>query len=54
MSENGLEKLREMQRQIEFDAAGTLSRAELQRLRQYWGDLASIIQAEVDNGPASE
>jgi hypothetical protein len=35
-----------MQRQIEFDAAGTLSRAELQRLRQYWGDIQKVLDTD--------
>lgn len=50
MSDDSLNRLREMQRQIEFDAAGALSRSELQRLRQYWGDLQTVL----DNEPASE
>lgn len=50
MTSESLDRLREMQRQIEFDAAGTLSRAELVRLRQYWGDIQTVL----DNEPASE
>lgn len=46
MSDDSLNRLREMQRQIEFDAQGTLSRAELQRLRQYWGDLQAVLDDE--------
>ncbi len=50
MSDDNLNRLREMQRQIEFDAQGTLSRAELQRLRQYWGDLQTVL----DNEPRTD
>lgn len=46
MTSDNLERLREMQRQIEFDAAGALSRAELQRLRQYWGDIQQVLDNE--------
>ena len=44
MSEHSLERLEQMRRQIIFDAQGALSRAELQRLRQYYGDLTQIIE----------
>lgn len=46
MTSENLERLREMQRQIEFDAQGALSRAELQRLRQYWGDIQAVLDHE--------
>lgn len=52
MSESARERLREMQRQIEFDAGGALSRAELQRLRAYWGDIETVLR--LDTEPASE
>lgn len=50
MSDDNVAKLREMQRQIEFDATGALSRAELQRLRQYWGDIQQVL----DNEPRTD
>lgn len=50
MTSDGIERLRTMQRQIEFDATASLSRAELQRLRQYWGDIQTVI----DNEPPTE
>lgn len=50
MSDDSLNRLREMQKQIEFDATGALSRQELQRLRQYWGDIQQVLDSE----PASE
>jgi hypothetical protein len=50
MTSENLDRLREMQRQIEFDAQGALSRAELQRLRQYWGDIQQVL----DNEPPTE
>lgn len=50
MSESSLDRLRTMQKQLEFDATGALSRAELQRLRQLWGDIQQIL----DNEPPTE
>lgn len=50
MSEHNLDRVREMQKQIEFDAQGALSRAELQRLRAYWGDLQQILDSETATG----
>lgn len=50
MTSENLDRLREMQKQIEFDATGALSRAELQRLRQYWGDLQKVL----DNEPRTD
>ena len=50
MTSESLNRLREMQRQIEFDAQGALSRAEMQRLRQYWGDIQQVL----DNEPPTE
>lgn len=52
MSEAARERLQEMKRQIEFDAQGALSRAELQRLRQYWGDIDTVLR--LDNEPPTE
>jgi hypothetical protein len=46
MSDDATAKLREMQKQIEFDAQATLSRAELQRLRQYWGDIQTVLDTD--------
>lgn len=46
MSDDNLNRLRTMQKQIEFDAGGALSRAELQRLRQYWGDIQQVLDSE--------
>lgn len=46
MTSENLDRLRTMRAQIEWDAQGALSRAELQRLRQLWGDLSVIIADE--------
>jgi hypothetical protein len=50
MSDTARELLTEMQRQIEFDASGALSRAELQRLRAYWGDIQKVLDTDEANG----
>jgi len=46
MTSEARELLQEMQRQIEFDAQGALARAELQRLRQYWGDIQKVLDTD--------
>jgi len=48
MTSEAREKLEQMRDQIVFDAQGALSRAELQRLRQYWGDITQILQLDTD------
>lgn len=46
MSEQSIERLKEMQRQIEQDAARVTTRDDLIRLRMYWGDLQTVIDNE--------
>jgi len=43
MSEEITVRLQNLQRQIEFDAEEALNRNELNRLREYWGDIQSIL-----------
>ena len=43
MTSDSLARLEQMRNQIVFDSQGALSRAELQRLRQYWGDITQIL-----------
>ncbi len=48
MSDNGKEGLRKLQEQLVVDSAEALNRNELNRLRQYWGDIQRILDAEVN------
>lgn len=48
MSDSSLDKLREMQAQIERSAASASTRAELMNLRSLWGNLAQVIKSEED------
>ena len=49
MSDSSLDKLREMQAQIERSAASASTRAELMNLRSLWGNLAQVIKSEEDD-----
>lgn len=46
MSSENIERLKEMQRKIEEDAARVTTRDDLIRLRMYWGDLQTVIDSE--------
>jgi len=46
MTTESINRLREMQRQIERDAARVTTRDDLIRLRMYWGDIQKVIDNE--------
>ena len=48
MTSESVERLKEMQRKIEEDAQKVTTRDDLIRLRMYWGDLQTVIDAETE------
>lgn len=54
MSEAGVDAIREIQRQITQDATQTLNRAELMRMRAYWGQLQTVLDNEREPGHTRE
>ena len=48
MTSENVERLKEMQKRIEQDAARVTTRDDLIRLRMYWGDLQTVIDAETE------
>jgi hypothetical protein len=46
MTSESLDRLREMQRKIEADAARVTTRDDLIRLRMYWGDIQTVLDNE--------
>lgn len=52
MTSEAVQRLREMQRRIEEDAARVTTRDDLIRLRMYWNDIQTAI--ELDNTASGE
>jgi len=48
MSDDGVEALRKLQEQLATDAARVTTKADLLRLRMYWGDLQKVIDNEAN------
>ncbi len=48
MSDDGVNRLRELQAQLAADAARVTTKADLLRLRMYWGDLQQVIDNETN------
>lgn len=53
MSDTSLNRLREMQQQIERSAASATTRAELINLRALWGSVQQVLDAETASGVES-
>ncbi|URP22086.1 hypothetical protein SEA_BIG4_328 [Microbacterium phage Big4] len=54
MSDSSLDKLREMQAQIERSAASASSRAELMNLRALWGSVQQVLDNEANRPVQSD
>ena len=52
MTQSSLDRLRQMQTEIERAAANATTRAELMNLRSLWGNLAQVIKSEEDSSEA--
>ena len=54
MSDSSLDKLREMQAQIERSAASASTRAELMNLRSLWGSVQQVLDSEANRPVESD
>lgn len=54
MSDSSLDKLREMQAQIERSAASASTRAELMNLRSLWGSVQQVLDNEANRPVESD
>ena len=54
MSDSSLDKLREMQAQIERSAASASTRAELMNLRSLWGSVQQVLDNEANRPVVSD
>ena len=54
MGDSSLDKLREMQAQIERSAASASTRAELMNLRSLWGSVQQVLDNEANRPVESD
>lgn len=54
MTSENLDRLRQMQQQIERSAATATTRAELMNLRALWGNLQVVLDSEANRAVVSD